>query len=429
MPASPLFLIYFYLMNNDFIVKTHGFSGFGIAPAIYDVLIKLHFTIPTPIQQKAIPIAIEGKDVVGIAQTGTGKTLAFGIPMIQRLNQIKGRGLIILPTRELALQVDESLCQVGSSLGLKTAVLIGGAPMGLQLRALDKNPHIIIATPGRLNDHLRQKTIQIDNVVIVVLDEADRMLDMGFAPQIKTILQAVSPARQTMLFSATMPSEILNMAKMYMKLPIQIEVAPTGTTVEEVTQEIFIVQRHEKLSLTKKILEQYKGSILIFTRTKHGAKKLNRAIQSLGYTASEIHSNRSLSQRKEALRGFKMGKYRILVATDVASRGIDVVGIELVINYDLPENSGDYVHRIGRTARAGALGRAISLVTPDQRGELRDIERLVRKSIPISKTPELPPMPNRLIHQNRGVEGRGQNTVSKKKGHHRSFRFHRYGRF
>ncbi|MDD3101829.1 MAG: DEAD/DEAH box helicase [Patescibacteria group bacterium] len=417
------------MTQNSPQTAVQNFAELGIAPALYNSLLKLNLTVPTPIQQKTIPIALEGKDVVGIAQTGTGKTLAFGLPMIQRLNQIKGCGLVVLPTRELALQVDEALYKVGAAVGLRTAVVIGGAPMGAQIRALNRSPHIIIATPGRLNDHLQQRTVRLNNVVIAVLDEADRMLDMGFAPQIKTIFQAISPERQTMLFSATMPAEILTMAKTYMKLPIQIEVAPTGTTVDKVTQEIFIIPQQDKFPLLEKLLTQYKGSVLIFTRTKHGAKKLNESIQSLGYTANEIHSNRSLGQRREALTGFKTGKYRVLVATDVASRGVDVVGIELVINYDLPENSEDYVHRIGRTARAGAVGHAISFATPYQRGELRDIERLVRKNIPISKTPELPPMRKGLTQQKTEAPRRRENTAPKNRDDYRSYRFHKPRRY
>ncbi len=401
-------------MRNDYPLEPNGFAGLGLAPALHSVLAKLNFTTPTPIQVKSIPTAIAGQDVMGIAQTGTGKTLAFGLPMIQRLNQIQGRGLILLPTRELALQVDESLRLIGASLGLKTAVLIGGANMEQQVRALRRNPNIIIATPGRLNDHLKQKNVRLDDVKIVVLDEADRMLDMGFEPQIKTIFQAVSTERQTLLYSATMPAAIFNLAKKYMRLPVQIEVAPTGTTVEKVTQEIFIIQQHEKLSLTKKILEQYKGSVLIFTRTKHGAKKLKMAIQAFGFTAGEIHSNRSLNQRKEALQAFKIGRTRVLIATDIASRGIDVAGIELVLNYDLPDNSEDYVHRIGRTARAGALGHAISFATPNQRRDLRDIERLVKKIIPISKTPELPVIPQSLVARDHGEPRRGRTFGTKR---------------
>ncbi|MBI1984648.1 MAG: DEAD/DEAH box helicase [Candidatus Wildermuthbacteria bacterium] len=370
--------------------KTGDFYGLGIAPVLLEIVKKLHFTTPTPIQVKAIPIACEGKDVVGIAQTGTGKTLAFGIPMIQRLMQIKKRGLVVLPTRELAIQVDESLRRVGNSLGLKTAVLIGGTSIRPQITALMRRPHIIIATPGRLIDHLQQRTVRLDDVAIAVLDEADRMLDMGFFPQIQTILQALPKDRQTMLFSATMPSEIMRLAASYMKLPVRIEVAPTGTTVEKVTQELFIVERAQKIALLAKLLETYRGPAIVFARTKHGASKIMKQIRSLGVNASDIHSNKSLSQRKEALEGFKSGKYRVLVATDIASRGIDVIGIELVVNYDLPSTSGDYVHRIGRTARAGAKGHAITFALPNEYREIRDIERLIRKPLPVSRLPELP---------------------------------------
>lgn len=382
-----------------------GFSGLGIAPTLLGKLAQLNYSTPTPIQHQAIPIAIEGKDVVGIAQTGTGKTLAFGIPLLQRLNQVRGRGLVILPTRELALQVDESLRKLGSSFGLRTVVLIGGTSIRPQITGLKKNPHVIIATPGRLNDHLQQKTVRLDTTRIVILDEADRMLDMGFAPQIEKILRAVPRERQTMLFSATMPPQIMRMATRYMQLPIRIEVAPAGTTAERVTQEIFVVPKESKIALAQKVLEEYRGTTLIFTRTKHGAKKLTRAIRDMGHTAAEIHSNRSLNQRRDALAGFKSGKYRVLIATDIASRGIDVTGIELVINYDLPTNTEDYVHRIGRTARAGAGGHAISFATPDQRRELDAIERLVRKSIPISKLPELPPVTRQQHESNGGRQG------------------------
>lgn len=378
-----------------------GFSGLGIAPILLEALARLNHKNPTPIQRQAIPIAIQGKDVVGVAQTGTGKTLAFGIPMIQRLQQIKGRGLVVLPTRELASQVDESLRQVGAKLGLRTAVLIGGMAMRPQIQAIAKNPHIITATPGRLNDHLERRTLHLGSVRIVVLDEADRMLDMGFAPQIAKIFQALPPERQTMLFSATIPLEIMKMATAYMKLPIRIEVAPTGTIVKQLTQEIFIIPKNAKAGLLEKLLQQYSGATLIFTRTKYGAKKLTRALRDIGHRAAEIHSNRSLSQRREALQGFKSGKYRVLIATDIASRGIDVIGIELVINYDLPTNAKDYVHRVGRTARAGAGGHAISFVMPEQRRELRDIERLIRKSIPISPVPELPAIRRSLERQYR----------------------------
>ncbi len=378
-------------MNSNQQSSSQNFSGLGIASSLMGVLARLNFQTPTAIQRQAIPVALQGKDLIGVAQTGTGKTLAFGIPMIQRLNQVKGNGLVVLPTRELAIQVDEALKQVGARLGLKTAVLIGGTPINPQIQALKHRPHIIIATPGRLNDHINQRTVRLRNTKIVVLDEADRMLDMGFAPQIKKIFQELPAERQTMLFSATIPPEIMKMATSFLKLPIRIEVAPTGSIAEHLTQEIFIISKDDKNRLVEKLLGQYLGPTLIFTRTRYGAKRLTKAIRDMGPAAAEIHSDRSLFQRKDALAGFKSGKYRVLIATDIASRGIDVTGIELVINYDLPTNAEDYVHRIGRTARAGVSGHAISLVTPEQRREVRDIERLIRKTLPISSLPELPP--------------------------------------
>ncbi|HEY4506684.1 MAG TPA: DEAD/DEAH box helicase [Candidatus Paceibacterota bacterium] len=367
-----------------------SFYGLGIAPRLLGILDQLGFKKPTPIQSQAIPLAIQGKDIVGIAQTGTGKTLAFGIPMLQILPQIKGQGLIVLPTRELALQVDEALVKVGRTLGLKTAVLIGGLSMVNQKRAILAKPDIIIVTPGRLIDHLNQKSVHLNDVKILILDEADRMFDMGFAPQIRRILTSVPKERQTMLFSATMPAEIMRMAATHMKLPLRIEIAPAGATADRVTQEIFVVQNIQKFSLLHKLLESYLGSTLIFTRTKHGAKKIVRQLRAVGVSTAEIHSNRSLAQRREALEGFKSGKYRTLIATDIMARGIDVNGIELVVNYDLPSTPDDYVHRIGRTARAGASGHAITFAMPDEAREIRSIERLIKQVLPISKLPDLP---------------------------------------
>lgn len=366
------------------------FDGFGIAPKILEILDNLKFAVPTPIQYQSIPTALAGKDIIGIAQTGTGKTLAFGVPMIQRLASIKGKGLIILPTRELALQVNESLNKIGGPLNLRTAVLIGGENMGRQVRDLRNNPHIIIATPGRLVDHMTQKTVNLNNVAILVLDEADRMLDIGFAPQIKRILQNVPQNRQTMLFSATMPPKIVALANSYMKLPIRVEVAPSGTAAANVTHEIFFVNKESRLDLLESLLKEYKGSALVFSRTKYGAKRITSAVKNMGHTGAEIHSNRSLSQRTQALSGFKTGRYRVLIATDIAARGIDVANIELVINYDLPQDPEDYVHRIGRTGRAGHEGHAISFATPNQRFDIKAIERLIKKQLPVSPLPSLP---------------------------------------
>lgn len=364
------------------------FSQLKIPQAILMVLQNHRFITPTPIQEKAIPIAIEGKDVVGIAQTGTGKSLAFGIPLIaQLMASPQKRGLIVLPTRELALQINEVLQKIGGPLAMTTTVLIGGAPMGPQIRSLRQNPRIIIATPGRLNDHIQQRTIQLTNVGILVLDEADAMFDMGFAPQIKKILAVLPKERQTMLFSATMPEAILSIASGHMKLPVRVEIARQGTTNAKVDQELLFLPKERKGAELEKILLENQGSVLIFSRTKHGARKICHNLLAKNMSAIEIHSNKSLMQRQKALAGFKSGKFRILVATDIASRGIDVKGISLVINYDLPENAEDYVHRIGRTGRAGMVGKAISLVTADQKNKVRQIERLIRATIPAKHTP------------------------------------------
>lgn len=366
-----------------------GFSGLGINASILDVLKILKLDTPTPIQAKSIPVVLSGQDLIGVAQTGTGKTFAFGIPMIERLMLIGGRGLILLPTRELASQVDENLKKVGSRLGLRTASLIGGEAMGRQIQNLKRNPHILVATPGRLIDHLKRGWVKLNDVKVLVLDEADRMLDMGFAPQLEEIMKRLPKERQTILFSATMPREILRLASVHMKSPIHIEIAPSGTTVDLVDQEMHVVKKENKHGHLEKILNQYTGSVLVFTRTKHGAASLARNLGRSGHKVAEIHSNLSFNQRRESMAGFKGKKYRILIATDIAARGIDVIGIELVVNYDLPDNSEDYVHRIGRTARAGSMGKAISFALPSQRSDIYSIERVINKKLNLTEFAQL----------------------------------------
>lgn len=368
-----------------------SFDGLGIAPALLDALTRAKFTSPTPIQKQAIPLAIEGKDVVGIAQTGTGKTLAFSIPIIQRLQQTRGRALIVLPTRELTLQVEETVEKMARAFGMSTVVLMGGMSMYNQTQKLRRNPRIIVATPGRLLDHMEQRNVNLKDVEIVVLDEADRMFDMGFMPAIKRIFEALPPQnqRQTLLFSATMPPEIMQLAARFMAMPVRVEVVQQGTTAKTITQEIIFVRKDEKTKLLEKVLGEVKGSVLVFSRTKHGAHRITNTLIKSGHSASEIHSDRSLGQRRAALEGFKNGKYRVLVATDIAARGIDVKGIELVINFDLPDASEDYVHRIGRTGRAGMPGHAISFATPDQKSDVRAIERLIRMPLPTKQAPDL----------------------------------------
>ena len=372
--------------------KAGRFADLGLPETLLAILTKKGFTTPTPIQAKIIPTALGGRDVVGIAQTGTGKTLAFGIPMLARLAQTKKQGLILVPTRELAEQVSQSLMQVGQPVGLKMAVVIGGASRHAQVRALKNNPNIVIATPGRLVDLITEKDFSLSKIGMITFDEADRMLDMGFLPQIKRVLETAPKERQTMLFSATMPSSIEKLLKQFMNKPFRVDIAPQGTTNERIEQEVFIVPTKQRMRMIDALLSEYETeTVLVFSRTKYGAKRIARDIRYMGHTAAEIHSNRSQAQRKEALAGFAKKKYRVLVATDIAARGIDVDHVALVINYDLPENTEDYNHRIGRTGRAGRHGKAISFAALNERGKIKQIERLMRKSIPVLPLPELPP--------------------------------------
>jgi ATP-dependent RNA helicase RhlE len=368
-----------------------GFDGLDISQDLIEAIDSMKFTKPTPVQKQAIPLGIEGRDLIAIAQTGTGKTLAFGIPIVQRLNQSEdGCALIVVPTRELAMQVNASIGPICRVHNMRTAVIIGGLSMDPQYKVLRQHPRIIIATPGRLIDHLTRRTINLSDIEILILDEADRMLDMGFAPAINRIIVSLPQERQTMLFSATMPAEIMSLARNYMNDPVFVEVARSGASPDEISHEIFYVDRADKTRLLEIQLRERGGPVLIFTRTKHGAKKLTRLVREMGHSAAEIHSNRSLGQRSSALEGFKNGNYRVLVATDIAARGIDVTGIMLVLNYDMPSTAEDYVHRIGRTGRAGKDGHAITFATFDQEKEITDIENLMHLSLPISTLPFTP---------------------------------------
>lgn len=382
MAQIPRAIFYFFMKDASKIAQS-GFHTLTIAPKLQSIIRGLGYTNPTPIQSDAIPPAITGKDILGIAQTGTGKTLAFAIPLIQRLSET-GRGLIIVPTRELALQVDETFRKLGKTIGLRTVVLIGGGHMDTQLRTLRTHPHVIIGTPGRINDHIERRTLKLDEVSVLVLDEADLMLDMGFMPQINRILETVPKVRQTMLFSATMPPAISKIADTYMIEPVRIEIARSGSIPEMIDQEVRYVDSKGKTALLDVLLKERAGSAIVFVRSKHGAKKLCTELIGLNYTATEIHSNRTLAQRRFALDGFKAGKKRVLVATDIAARGIDVSSVALIVNYDLPENPEDYIHRIGRTGRAGLKGHAVSLATPAQRHLIYRIERLMETTVPVT---------------------------------------------
>ena len=363
-------------------MEAPGFAALGLTSETLSTLKRNDYTVPTPIQNAAIPVAMTGRDLVGIAQTGTGKTLAFALPLVERMLAGKTRrALVIAPTRELALQIDETLQKVANPRGVRSTVVIGGASMNRQRDELSRRPRIVVATPGRLLDHMGQG-LKLTDFDAIVLDEADRMLDMGFAPSIKRILAGLPTQRHTMLFSATFPKEIEAIASTYQRDPVRVEVERAGTATELVEQELRLVGPEEKGSLLGEILADHKGSTLVFARTRHGAKKLARTVRNFGHTAAELHSDRSLAQRKAALDAFKKGEVRVLVATDIAARGIDVKGIGLVVNYDLPDNPEDYVHRIGRTGRAGASGRAVTFALAEQERDVRDIERTMRLTIP-----------------------------------------------
>lgn len=365
-----------------------SFATLSLHDALVKALERASITAPTPIQAQAIPEALLGKDLIGIAQTGTGKTLAFTLPILQKwLANPQEQALVLVPTRELAAQVEESIrffSRFMQPTPLMT-VIVGGAPMHRQVRDLRRNPSIILATPGRLRDHIEQKTVKLDRVSTLVLDEADRMLDMGFTPQINFICEHLPEVRQTLLFSATLEKSVSQIAERFLKDPVRVEVAPAGSSASTINQEMCYVPQPKKFELLTKILEEHKGSILLFSRTKHGASKLLTQLNHLGHAAAEIHANRSLAQRRQALAGFKSGKYRVLIATDIAARGIDVHEISLVINYDLPDATEDYVHRIGRTGRAGHQGKALSFANPDQYRDVKAIERLMKMPIPLSE--------------------------------------------
>jgi ATP-dependent RNA helicase RhlE len=368
-----------------------NFAGLELAQPILRAITDDGYDTPTPIQAKSIPPLLEGRDLLGVAQTGTGKTAAFALPLLHRLsvNVVKARSrrpqaLIVAPTRELAGQIGDSLRSYGRHVPLRTAVVFGGASIRPQITALLRGVHIVVATPGRLLDLMNQGHLRLDGVETFILDEADRMLDMGFIPDVKRIAAALPERRQTMLFSATMPKTIQGLAAGLLNDPVRIEVAPTATTVEKVEQQVLFVAKDKKRALLGELMND-KGieRVLIFTRTKHGADRVARQLHQIGVQSDAIHGNKSQNARQKALKSFRSGRIRALVATDIAARGIDVEGVTHVINFELPNEPESYVHRIGRTARAGAGGVAISFCDHDERAYLRDIEKTIRQSVPV----------------------------------------------
>jgi ATP-dependent RNA helicase RhlE len=358
-----------------------------LSEALLRDLTQAGFSSPTPIQEQAIPPALAGRDVIGCAQTGTGKTAAFVIPIVERLSALpKGQpqALILAPTRELALQILTTIEKLGRSRRISATVIVGGADMQAQVRGLRQRPDILVATPGRLLDHMWNGTVSLAPIKMLVLDEADRMLDMGFAPQINQILDALPEERQTLLFSATLPADLTRLVQASIQNPVRVMVTPSATTADGVTQAVHHTTHDAKPDLLLSLLQQEQDTVLVFTRTKHRADKLGRVLGRVGHKVAVLHGDRSLSQRRAALEGFKRGTFRVLVATDIAARGIDVANIGHVVNFDLPNCPEDYVHRIGRTARMKTTGRATSFVTVEDRQQLRDIERLLGQSVPLA---------------------------------------------
>jgi len=366
------------------------FSSLKLAEPLQRALNDKKYTHPSPIQAKSIPHLLEGRDIIGTAQTGTGKTAAFALPILQRLSTNSRapipknpKALILTPTRELAAQIGDSFKAYGRYLSLRHTVVYGGVGYQPQVHALSSGVEILIATPGRLMDLVERGSVSLFRVEVFVLDEADRMLDMGFIQDIKRIIPMLQPNRQSMLFSATMPPAIIDLARTLLKDPVNVSVSPAGSTADKIEQRVCYVQHHDKLKLLIHLLNQQKeGLVLIFARTKHGASRLADKLSHEGIRAEAIHGDKSQAARQKALDNFKRQTSRVLVATDVAARGIDVKGITLVVNYDIPHEPESYVHRIGRTARAGAVGLAVALCEPAERPLLRDIEKLIRQTIP-----------------------------------------------
>lgn len=382
------------------------FNDLNISATILQAVEEKGYTVPTPIQEKAIPVAIQGRDVLGIAQTGTGKTAAFAIPIIQQLSQQKeervlmprgerlgrrhGRqeriikALVLTPTRELALQISDCFAEYGKHSGLRHTVIFGGVKQNPQTDQLRQGVDILIATPGRLLDLIGQGFIHLDQLRHFVLDEADRMLDMGFIHDIKRILPLLPKQRQTLFFSATMPDSIVALSRSMLHNPERVEVTPVSSTVDTVEQSVYYVEKPEKKQLLIDVLNQEAdGSVLVFSRTKHGADKISRILKKAGIPSDAIHGNKTQSQRQRALSSFKEGKIKVMVATDIAARGIDIDQLHMVINYDLPDVAETYVHRIGRTGRAGHSGKALTFCSEEEQGMMRDIQKLTgRKLVP-----------------------------------------------
>ncbi|MDA8747872.1 DEAD/DEAH box helicase [Litoreibacter sp.] len=397
------------------------FEALGVAPKLGAKLTENNIIDPTPIQEEAIPIILSGRDVMGLAQTGTGKTLAFGLPIIHNLIKIGTkpdpktvRALILAPTRELAKQIQDNLKMFQGGGHLKINMVVGGLSMNTQRKALERGTDILVATPGRLIDLLEQKALTLSDANYLVLDEADQMLDMGFIHALRQIAKLIPEKRQTLLFSATMPKLMEELAATYLDHPRKVQVTAPGKTADKITQSVHFVAKAVKNSLLIELLDKHRDDLaLVFSRTKHGAEKLKKLLEKEGFAAGSIHGNKSQNQRDRALKAFKDGDVRILVATDVAARGIDIPDVGFVYNFDLPNVPENYIHRIGRTARAGKEGEAIAFCAPDEMSEMKDIEKLLKMQITVAGGRRWSPAeeedkPKRGGGGNRGGGGRGR---------------------
>ena len=386
-------------MSEEKIDAGLSFAELDLAPGVLQAVRDAGYTHPTPIQQQAIPLALAGRDLIGLAQTGTGKTAGFTLPIINNLisapiSDAEGvpvhrvRVLILTPTRELAAQVEESFRKYGKYTELRVVPIFGGVGIEPQSKALRRGVDVVVATPGRLLDHMERQNVSFNDLEVLVLDEADRMLDMGFAPQLNRIVSEIPPYRQTLLFSATMPPEVEALARTYLRKPVVVQIGRRSEAVSTVTHAVYPVPRERKTMLLVELLKQSDmDSVLIFTRTKHGADRVVRHLEDEGIAATAMHADKSQGERTRALEDFKSGKIRVLVATDIAQRGLDVTGISHVINYDVPQQPEDYVHRIGRTGRAAATGDAYTFMSTDEIAMVRTIERMIGQQIPRISVP------------------------------------------
>ena len=416
-------------MNNVNKLLPDGFEALGISGQLLKATLAAGYDTPKPIQVKAIPAQLEGRDILGIAQTGSGKTAAFALPILSKLAALTSkrrpktaRALVLAPTRELAVQIEQTFRLLARG-AISTALVLGGVSRNSEVRRIGPGIDVLIATPGRLIDLVRERDVILSDTTWLVLDEADRMLDMGFINDVRRIAKATSPARQTALFSATMPPEIAELAKGILRNPVRVEVAPQGTTAAEIDQRLIMARLKQKRQVLSALLaDPAMSSVMVFARTKHGADRVARDLGRDGFEAAVIHGNKSQNARQRALNGFRDGSVRILVATDIAARGIDVPGISHVVNFDLPDEAESYVHRIGRTGRNGAQGVAITLCDPAEGAKLRAVERITRKRLKVVADHTGEPDPQAAPREANGArsaeDGRPRHETTRPHGHH-----------